>query len=57
MQPEQDQVRHGDRSLAPEDEAPQCQPADEAVHDPDAQRPYRPSDPAEGPDDDDYTER
>lgn len=55
MQPEQEQIRFGDGSFAPEDDSLQRQPTDEAVDDPDTERPGRPSDPAEGPDDEDYT--
>jgi hypothetical protein len=57
MQPEQEQIRSGDGSFAPEDDTRQRQPADEGVVDPDTELPDRPSDPAEGPDDEDYTER
>jgi hypothetical protein len=57
MQPEQEQIRFGDGSFAPEDDSLQRQPTDDGVDDPDTERPDRPSDPAEGPDDEEYTER
>lgn len=58
MKADRDQpIRSGDGSFPPEDDALLRQPRDERIKDPDAQRPGRPSDPAEGPDDDDYTQR
>lgn len=55
MNPDREQpIRSGDGSFPPEDDALERQPGDEGIEDPDTERPGRPSDPAEGPDDADY---
>lgn len=51
---ESGELRSGDGSLPAEDDSLQRQPRDEVVADPDTERPGRPSEPAEGPDDPDY---
>jgi len=53
---DEDRIRSGDGSFPAEDDALLRQPVDEDVADPDTERPGRPSDPAEGPDDEDYFE-
>jgi hypothetical protein len=57
MQPEQEQIRFGDGSFAPEDDSLLRQPTDDGVDDPDTELPDRPSDQAEDPDDEVDTER
>lgn len=51
-----EELRSGDGSLPAEDDAMLRQPRDEAAADPDTERPGRPDQPAEGPDDPAYTE-
>ena len=49
------ELRTGDGSTPAEDDSMLRQPADEALDDPDTERPGRPDQPAEGPDDPEYT--
>ncbi|MEJ3746874.1 hypothetical protein WEI85_26755 [Actinomycetes bacterium KLBMP 9797] len=54
-EPVPDGLRDVDGSTPAEDDALLRQPGDEATEDPDTERPGRPDEPAEGPDDPAYT--